>query len=161
MEKPLNDLGQQAVADTDLSHLRELVNRFRVCWEVWPENIVVEHQKRQIGFALELCGTHEPGVEHPSPGCEHCLRVYAGLQQIATHIMPREERPSVYDFQAYDYALHYAPKRRNRADVILTLKILHRSGYERPVDECEVRCLTEMKQRLRELGASEGQWKER
>ena len=155
-----HDLDPQAVLETDLSRLKELVKRFRVCWEVWPEYIVVEHQKRQIGFVLEICGTHEPGIEHPTPGCEHCQRVFAGLQEISMHIMPREQRPSVYEVQAYDHALRYAPKRRNRADVILALNIRHRTGFERPVDECEVRCLTEMKQRLRELGASEGQWKE-
>jgi len=154
------NLDSPAVLEADLSRLKELVKRFRVCWEVWPEYVLAEHQKRQIGFVLELCGTHEPGSEHPTPGCEHCQRVFSGLQQIATHITPREERPSVYEVQAYDHALRYAPKRRNRADVILTLKILHRSGFERPVDECETRCLTEMKQRLRELGALEEQWKE-
>lgn len=32
------------------------------------------------------------------------------------------------------------------------------TGNERPVDECEVRCLNEMKARLKELGACQREW---
>ena len=138
--------------------LREVVGHFRVCWEVWPECIFVGHEKRQIGFALELSGTHAPGVEHPSPGCGYCHEVFAALQVIAAHILPREIRDSSYEISPYDQAIHYSHSRRNRPDVTLAIRILHRSGFERPVDACEVRCLAEMKQRLAELGACEGQW---
>ena len=48
-------------------NIKELVERFRVCWEVWPEYRIVRGEKRQIGYALELSGTHEPGVEHDVP----------------------------------------------------------------------------------------------
>lgn len=52
------------------------------------------------------------------------------------------------------------PMRRNRPDFILTIKILHRRGYERPVDECEDRCWKEMEERLLELGAARFTWKD-
>src|SRR5438034_9721046 len=55
--------------------LKELVQRFRICWEALPDYYYVQKQKRQIGFTLELTGTHEQGVEHPLPGCEHCRKV--------------------------------------------------------------------------------------
>lgn len=138
-----------------------LVKRFRVCWEVWPEEIIVNHEKRQIGFSLELYGTHEPHVEHPTPGCPDCFPVFTALQTIAEYILPKEERPSIYRIEIYDGAIHYTPKRRNRPEVELPIKILHRSGFELPVDQCEVRCLTEMKQRLSELGAPQGWWSPR
>jgi hypothetical protein len=138
--------------------LRELVQRHRVCWESWPEYLMVKREKRQIGFSLELSGTHERGVEHPSPGCQHCRAVYAALQTIAVYILPRELRPSRYEIESYQPAISYSVSRRNRPDVTLTIRIVHRQGYERPVDECEERCLEEMKQRLRELGACERHW---
>ena len=142
----------------ELQRLSALVERFRVCWEVWPEYIYVKHEKRQIGFSLELCGTHEAGVEHPTAGCEHCLHVIAVLHAIAAHILPRETRPSSYEIRVYDQAIHYPPKRGNRPEVVLPIKILHRHGFESPVDDCEVLCLNDMKLRLRALGASEGRW---
>lgn len=138
--------------------LTKLVERFRVCWQVWPEYIFVGREKRQIGFMLELCGTHEPGVDHPAPGCPHCQRVFVALQAIADGILPHERRASKYEIEPYRQAISYSRARGNRSDVTLTIRILHREGFEGPVDECEVRCLKEMKQRLKELGACEGQW---
>ena len=139
-------------------NIRALVERFRVCWEVWPEYMIVRGEKRQIGYVLEISGTHEPGVEHPTPGCEHCVRVYNALQTIAEHIIPQERRPSRHDIGIFDAAIHYSRKRRERPDISLTIRILHRTGFEQPVDECENKCLNEMKAHLRELGAFEGRW---
>jgi hypothetical protein len=140
------------------ARLRDLVQRFRVCWSVWPEECFVNGTKRKIGFALELCGTHEPGTLHVSPGCEHCRPVQAALKEIANWILPREERPSMYDIDINSQALEYSPAHGNRADISLTIRITHRGIIERPVDECEVRCLQEMEQSLKDLGACKGRW---
>lgn len=140
------------------TRLRDLVQRFRVCWSVWPEECFVDGTKRKIGFGLELCGTHEPGTLHVSPGCEHCRPVQAALKEIANHILPREERPSMYDIDINDQALDYSPAHGNRADISLTIRIMHRGIIERAVDECEVQCLQEMEQTLKDLGANKGRW---
>ncbi|MDX1410746.1 MAG: hypothetical protein R3351_01190, partial [Nitrospirales bacterium] len=70
------------------------------------------------------------------------------------------ERPSRYEIEIFDSAIRYSPRRRRRPDVMLTIKILHRSEYDKPVDECEVLCLDEMKTKLTELGAPERSWRE-
>lgn len=138
--------------------LIELVKRFRVCWEVWPEYLQVSGARHQVGFQLLLCGTHEPGVNQPTPGCNHCYRVFEALQEIALWIQPQEIRLSKYRIGCYDRALHYAALRQHRPDVTLSLTILHRERIEATVDECQVRCLGEMKAKLRSLGAPEGRW---
>ncbi len=148
-------------AQVDTKNLQELVRRFRVCWDVWPEYVVVGKETRQIGFELELSGTHEAGVEHAVPGCEHCQHVYAALCRIAEWILPKEERPSRYDMEPYEPSLRYSASRDFRPDVALTIRILHRTDGLAPVDACELRCLEEMKQRLREVGASQGSWTRR
>ena len=140
--------------------LKELVHRFKVCWKVWPEYTYEGDDKRQVGYELELAGTHEAGVTHPEPGCEHCEHVYSALRQIAEYIMPREERPSMYEIGPFDRSIHYWGLHSKRPDIMLTIKILHRHDYERPVDECEDRCLKEMEGRLRDLGACRLQWTE-
>jgi hypothetical protein len=140
------------------TELRELVQRFRVCWEVWPEDSYPEGEKQKIGYTLDLIGTHEPEVKHPDPGCEHCRRVYSALKSIAGWIIPKEERPTVYEIDPYRQAISYSHSRHDRPDVTLTIRIEHRSDFDRPVDDCEVRCFNEMKQRLKELGAQEGKW---
>lgn len=140
------------------ARLRDLVQQFRVCWSVWPDEWFVDGTKRTIGFAIELCGTHEPGTLHISPGCEHCRPVQTALKEIANSILPREERPSMYDIDINNQALDYSPAHGNRPDISLTIQIRHRGIIERPVDECEVRCLQEMEQSLKDLGACKGRW---
>lgn len=140
------------------THLAELVRLYRVCWEVWPEVIVVDYKQRQVGFELELSGAHEFGGRHGDPDCPACRQVFLALQAIATYILPPEDRPSKYEVEPYQQGLRYATVRGNRPDVTLTVKVLHRRGFDQPVDACEVRCLEEMKSRLKQLGACERQW---
>ncbi len=138
--------------------LKQLVVQFQVCWEVLPYDDYVKGQKRQTGFVLVLAGTHEPGVEHPEPGCQHCHNVRRALEAIARCIIPKERRDSDHDITPYDQAIHYDPRRQFRPEVSLQIWIRHRSGFDREVDACEVRCVREMTQRLKELGAREGSW---
>lgn len=152
--------------------LKEFVERFHVCWEALPDYYYVpvkdplhpeikepKKEKRQIGFQLQLSGTHEAGVEHPQPGCEHCRKVWRALTAIAEWILPKEIRDTGYDLDSYDQSIRYDPVRNFRPEVLLTIWLRHRSGFDREVDACEVRCLNEMTERLRQLGARNGKWK--
>jgi hypothetical protein len=144
---------------TDLSKIKDLVQRFQVCWEVYPEQVLTTGEIRKVGFSLELYGTHEPDTEHVSPGCEHCRPVQAALREIAQWILPREKRPSMYEVSVETQALSYSRERGNRPDVRVTIRILHRTDFEKPVDECEVRCLKEMEQALGDIGACKSVWR--
>lgn len=151
-------------SDAPIERLREIACRHQVCYEVWPERSVSEGRAIPIGFELQLCGanTHSRagGPNHPVPGCEHCVSTYGELRQIAEWILPMEERPSRYEIGAFDHSLHIAPpKRRRRNEVVVTIHIMHRHDFNRPVDDCEDQCLKEMQQRLRELGIVEGMWR--
>lgn len=143
-------------AETDM--LREFVKHYQVCWEVWPEYLMVGGKQRQVGFELELSGTHDSGMGHIGPGCPACRRIYGALHAVADWILPKEERPSMYEIGPYEAALRYSKVRGNRPDVTLAVKIVHRRGFDQPVDKCEMRCLREMKEHLSELGACERQW---
>ena len=162
----------QATNDSGVpQRLKESAERFHVCWEALPEYYYVavndplhpeakqqKKEKRQIGFLLQLSGTHAAGVEHPQPGCEHCRRAWSALKDIADWIVPKEIRDSDYDISPYDQSIRYDAMRKFRPEVLLTIWIQHRSGFDREVDACEVRCLNEMTQKLREIGARNGKW---
>lgn len=144
--------------------LREIARRHQVCYEVWPEWSTADGRKIQIGFELQLCGanthTSDDGPDHPVPGCAHCFSTYGELRQIAERILPRDERPSRYEIGAFDRALHVAPhSRHSRSEVVLTIHIMHRADFNRDVDDCEHRCLKEMRGRLNQLGIYEGNWR--
>ena len=146
------------------SRLLEIAEKHQVCYEVWPERSVAQGRKIQIGFELQLCGTNShvaaEGDHQPIPGCEYCLSTYEDLRQIAEWILPRDERPSRYEISAFDRALHVAPhSRHSRSEVVLTIHIMHRADFNRDVDDCENRCLKEMRGRLKQLGVYEGKWR--
>ena len=144
----------------DLARITALVQKFRVCWEVYPLQILVKEGIRKIGFDLELFGTPECGTEHISPGCQHCQRVETALQEIADWILLRESPSCGHMVSADGAALSYAPVRANRPDVVVRVFIGHRHEWDQPADECEERCLKEIQQALIELGACSGSWSE-
>jgi hypothetical protein len=116
---------------------------------------VREHEILRVGFDLQFYGVHE----HPkgvTPGCQECVKVYSAMHQIAEWVLPTEYRPSRYEIEGYDRSLHVAPDLKNRDEVLLKVKIVHRHEYFEPIDKCEERCLSEMKQKLARLGVREG-----
>jgi hypothetical protein len=67
-------------SDDEFVKLRELVMQHKLCWEVWPEYHIDQNGKKvQIGFELELIGTHYHPEHPPLPGCEECVKVYKGI----------------------------------------------------------------------------------
>lgn len=146
--------------DQTVEQLKQYVRLHRVCWEVLPEQFVMgDGQILQVGFNLLLYGAHKHDMDSP-PGCEQCKIIYRDLREISEWIVPKAERPSRYEIEIYDNAVRYDPIRANRPDVTVTIKILHRSQFDMPVDQCEVFCLHEMEDKLSQIGAQHQQWKD-
>ena len=142
--------------DATRRRLKEIVTRYWVYWQVWPEWSYQAGRKEQVGFRLELSGAHPPGCK-AKPGCQHCHEVYLRLREVAGWLRPAG--PAGRDdcdctVLPFDDALHYGPSGLNLPDVTLTVLVLHRRVYDRPVDACQVGCLREMERRLRALGAT-------
>lgn len=148
-------------------HLRDLVFEHQVVFEVRPAYGFDEGKRLQVGFDVELCGTHGQGVldgrePQPIPGCDRCVRVWDHLDEIARNVLPPADRPTGYYVEPFDHSLRYFTKRRvarvDRPDVQLMIEIRHREGFNRDVDPCESRCLQDILASLRSLGAQEGTW---
>lgn len=140
---------------SELPQLRRIASRHGVRYEVLPEMDLVDHQLVKVGFRLDLWGLHL----HPkgvAPGCPECRAVYDELEKIAEWILPGDERPSRYEIEPFDRALHAAPGLKDRDEVLVEVKILHRHDAFAPIDACEERCLKEMKERLALLDVIEG-----
>lgn len=138
--------------------LKRIVHARRVCFDVFRERVGSPDGARAVGYELILSGMHAPGEHPPLPGCDLCREVYEDLKRIAEWILPREHRPSVYEVGPYEPVIRKSTRRRLRDEVTLSIRILHRHHFEAPIDTCETRCLGEMRERLRELGAGDGQW---
>lgn len=134
--------------------LRNLIAEHTVRYEIWPHYDVDDGAKVIDGFDLELHGTHEHGHSRLTPGCDLCRQTYEHLRHIAEAVLPREERPSEYEIPPFDNSLH--GKRGGEMEVVLTICIRHRNQYFATVDECEEKCLREMRDKLTGLGVARG-----
>jgi hypothetical protein len=117
----------------------------------------VDHQRTTVGFELRLFGQHGSGA-HPSPGCAECVALHDKLRSIALAAFPKEHRPTRYDVEPFDASFHLRPETEWTPEVQLTVHIVHREGYLRPVDECEKRCSQEIQEALRVLGVQARAW---
>jgi hypothetical protein len=145
-------MASQVTANNGLS---SLVQRYQVCWEVWPEHLTVGQTIRQVGFELELSGS-DKCIEF-NPTCPECLLIRSALETIANWICERDENVTL-EFSHHEQSISYCAARGNRPDVTLAIRILHRTGFNAPVDRREISYLERMKIRLRQLGACEHHW---
>ena len=150
-----------SAASDDLTALRDLVVRHKVCWEVVPIwHIPRPGERVKIGFELDLLGTHDHPVQPPMPGCDECHTVFSDLRRIANAVMPPSDRASRYVIEPYDVSISFSPRRHMRKDVTVAIDIVHRGPFDGDIDECEVRCLHDMESALRALGACPNAWSE-
>ena len=146
-------------AVVDESDLKTLVLRHRVCFESYPIwHVPAGGGMVKIGYELDLIGTHDHPQHPPSPGCDECKPVRRALFTIATAILPPNDRASRYAMEPFETAISFSPRRKMRNDVTLAIDIMHRGQFDLPVDECEMHCLREMKERLKALGARAEHW---
>lgn len=145
-----------AIVDHDI---QSLVQRHQVCFESYPIwHIPRGGGKVAIGYELDLIGTHHDPEHAPKPGSNECRPVQQALMLIARSILPTDDRPSRYAIEPFDTAIHFSPRRKMRKDIVLAIDIVHRGPFDRPIDECETRCLREMKEKLKALGARPEHW---
>lgn len=137
---------------TKSQDVKGLVERFHVCRDVWPEYAFFNHEKRQIGFELDFSGSPQDEEKHPEPGSDKCLEIYKALVRIAEEVLPQANKDATYQIEPYDQSIHYSPKRGNRPEVVLKVRILHREAFERPIDASEFQYLEKLQSQLEECG---------
>ena len=144
------------VAAVDVDELRRLVARHRVSFATRPIRRVADGgELAAVGFEIELLGVHDAPSHPPEPGCEECVLVYEHMRSIAEAVLP-QERESSLEVRAYEPRFVFDRVHRGLPAVVLTIEILHRTAYDRPVDVCEERCKDDICRALRALGVSGG-----
>jgi hypothetical protein len=133
-------------------HLRELVEKHTVRYEVNLLQDLMGDRVVDAGFEIDLLASHDHGSTRFTPGCSLCVSTFQDLREIATWILPKERRDSEYIIDGFDNGLHMTPRHRMHPEVLLALRIEHRVNKRQPIDNCERRCLDEMEAALRKLG---------
>jgi hypothetical protein len=140
--------------------LKEWVKTHKVCWELLPHETAIDHKIVQVGFELYLYAQHSKDVK-ANPGCVECYELYKKLHEIALQALPVENRPTRYEITPFDSAFHMRPENHLKTEVQLMLLIIHRTEYVSPIDDCEVKCSTEIQKKLKDLGVQLKVWQEK
>ncbi len=156
MELKIREANEMTSPATTNNDLAQLVPRYQICWEVWPEYLTVGHTMKQVGFELELSGS-DKGIKF-NPTCPECAQIRWALEAIASSILDEKDGNLTLEVDHHEQSLSYSAARENRPDVTVAIRILHRTGFTDPVDSCEIHFLERMKTRLRQMGAGERQW---
>ena len=137
----------------DTTALRALVRNRRVHYRLLPDFDLIDGTRARVGFRLQLLGAHEAGTR-PLPGCERCAPLFEDLQRVARSLLDADG-PLVSVVEPFNRAL-YDDTELKTDDVSLTMCLRPRGQLEDPEVE---HALGELRQRLRELGISEGAWR--
>jgi len=134
------------------TELRSMIDRYRICYEVWPDWAIVDDKKVQVGFELDLCAGCGKAPPPSSPDESPELETFEQLQDFVSAVLPSATTGTDFEILPWDSSVHQSPRRGFRPEVVLGVQIVHKHGAEGPVDDCEQRCLHDVEQRLKQLG---------
>jgi hypothetical protein len=141
-----------------LARLREIASRYRVYYLVRSDWLLVDGRVRRVGIDLSLCGTEDHLGLHLVPGCAECRHAYAELAEVVRWALPEDGGDSRLEIEPFDRSLHVVPSQRGRRNVVVDVRILHRHGFEDPVDDSQEQCFREMVAKLGTLGIRASFW---
>src|ERR1700686_1571255 len=101
--------------------LIELVMRYHISGEVWPEYVVARGGLQKVGFEVELSGSHSPDSSHLDPACGRCKQVRAALLAIAVCVVPSPGDSGSYEIDARSQSIMSTPRLGNRPFVTVTV----------------------------------------
>ena len=137
-----------------LAELRGFIREHHVYFEVRPELVPRPGERLKVGFELWLWAVHHKG-EHALPGCARCRTLAHGLERLARTVLPPDDREARCALEPFRPALYESRVVQGADEICVVVRLFHGTEYERPVDACEERCLKEIRQGLRSLGARE------
>ncbi len=134
--------------------LVDFVRDHRVHFDVAPEVTFRGPERLKVGYVVRLWALHPKGAR-ALPGCPKCDELVTGLREIALAVTPTGQRPTVTQIEPFEHALYDSKQVSGADEVTLTMRLTHRAEYAAPVDPCEHRCLKEIRESLKSLGARE------
>jgi hypothetical protein len=135
--------------------LAELVRNYNICCEVRPKYLGAGGARRQVGFDLELLGSHSSDRYHLDPTCQMCELVRGALLAVTGRIVPRSGGFVRYDVNAHLNSVIWTSALGNRPFVTLSIRILDGQRFAPPMDPNQIAPLIQIREHLEELGIRE------
>lgn len=140
--------------EQETSELVDIARAHHVHFDVEPEVVVRPRERVKVGFEVRLWAVHARGAR-ALPGCAKCRELAADLLRIAEWAAPTGELTTRIEIEPFHAALYESTVVPGADEVAIAIRLIHRDGYDRPIDACEERCLKEIRRRLRTLGIAE------
>jgi hypothetical protein len=141
--------------DGFIQALREMVEHFQITWGVTPLHESDSGESIEIGFALDLNGTHESAADHAGRTCRQCANLMLALKIIGDWLFPRQGKCSFCEVQAYHNFIRGDEQVQAQACSTRTLRLVSHLGTRCQLAACHVWCMTKMTERLNRIGAVE------
>src|SRR5262245_38509812 len=124
--------------------LKAVVQRYRVCFEVWPLREIHQGRLSVVGFEIDLVGTPAGDEQALERREREYAALYDGLRMLARATIPRQTGPTRVDILPFDHCIHASSARDFRDDVELHMHVAHYPASGLPIDEGERACLHEI-----------------
>lgn len=145
--------------NNEIAQLKQIVKKHKVYWIVQEIiNVNKRGDKVKNGFVLALVGT-----PHKIADQSKTTEIFENLDRIAQWIMSKENPEVRFQIKEHDNLFVYLPgddRDENRRNFVLSLRVLHREGFHRPIDEYQIEAIKEMEKKLKNIGSPKDRWKE-
>jgi hypothetical protein len=136
-------------------NLDGLLRSYAMLWQLWPQYAVLHGERRQIGFELELIGSHTLDPNHLDPGCSQCHRVRSILLAIAdnlAHEVFRNDDSVTYDIDPHSASITCLPGLANRPCVTVSVIVTDNRAFEHATGGLGDVVVSNAREYLAELG---------
>lgn len=132
--------------------LTEIVEHFQITWGVTPLHESAAGESVEVGFVLDLHGTHEPAANHRERTCQHCANLMLALRIIGDWLFPPQGKCSSCEVQAYNNFIRGDQQGQPEACSTRAIRLVSHLGARCPLGACHAWCMTKMTERLNAIG---------
>ena len=135
--------------------LRDLVRTFSISFRLRPMYVSLAGGRPEIGFELELIGTHAAAGQHTGNRCVHCLRALFALLDLADRGLS-EEKTLVRPIGAhYEKRIRYTASSRDWPEVVLCVTVVRAMSLEEVEEDRLLELADDVRKVLHRLGCRE------
>jgi hypothetical protein len=142
-------------SDGLLLALREMVEHFQITWGVSPLHQADSGVSVEIGFVLDLNGTHEPVADHAERSCRHCANLMLALKIVGDWLFPRQGKCSFCEVQVYHNFVCGDEHGQGQECATRALRLVSQPETRCQLGACHAWCMTKLTERLNRIGAVE------
>ena len=135
--------------------LRDLAGMFCISFRLRPTYVSLASDGPEIGFELELIGTHQKVGRHVHGGCAQCLRVLLVLLELADRSLPEEGTPARPISRRCEKLIRYGPSAGDWPDVVLRMTVIREASLEDVAGDRLLQLTEDIRTVLQGLGCRE------